>query len=557
MIAGPPSCLLLSRRAASGLASGCCGVPISMHILSEGLPLLAVMVGFEKPVRLTRALLHASTEPLTRFNRSSGKTTNSVSLIRLPSHRSIPDNIQVATQHEGWRIVRDYVIEITILAVGAASRVRGGLPQFCFVAAWILFFDALLLFTLYITIICGKLEITRIRHHINLRKALEDDCVPRQAEDVSKLKLYMISGFVLFNVLQLSSLSFRVMGGLNAVLPLFRTSSLFTPGPINPFKVAANGLNDIYVTARVSSIETGVTVLPPIKYVMQSPVVPCGGRQDIQYMTLLLNDVLGSHVLGGILSSLEDPVVCKGVIVALGVSLFLNSYLMNAAHRNIRETKKSAETSIAIAKSAYKPSLQPNRPISKRIIEELELIVKEKKASLLDDEELVELCLRGKIPGYALETTVADQPIMTRLEAFTHAVKLRRAVVSRTRATMDVASGLENSKNPYQDLNNELVYGACCENVIRYLSLPVGVAGPILIDGQSYFIPMATTEGVLVASNNRGCKAIDPGNGAVTVINSDGMTRAPCIGFPFVSRAAEAKPWLDSEYGVEGPNHGV
>ena len=60
---------------------------------------------------------------------------------------------------------------------------------------------------------------------------------------------------------------------------------------------------------------------------------------------------------------------------------------------------------------------------------------------------------------------------------------------------------------------------------------------------------MATTEGVLVASTNRGCKAINAGGGAVTVLTGDGMTRGPCIAFETLERAGAAKVWLDSEEG--------
>jgi hydroxymethylglutaryl-CoA reductase (NADPH) len=176
-------------------------------------------------------------------------------------------------------------------------------------------------------------------------------------------------------------------------------------------------------------------------------------------------------------------------------------------------------------------------------------MVKDKRAAHLNDEELIELSLRGKIPGHAIEKTLEDPSLMTKLESFVRAVKVRRAVVSRTPATRDNTALLESSKAPYKHFNYELVHGACCENVIGYLPLPLGVAGPLVIDGQNYFIPMATTEGVLVASTSRGCKAINAGGGAITVVTGDGMTRGPCVSFPTLARAGQAKVWLDSEEG--------
>src|SRR5438105_4688006 len=73
-----------------------------------------------------------------------------------------------------------------------------------------------------------------------------------------------------------------------------------------------------------------------------------------------------------------------------------------------------------------------------------------------------------------------------------------------------------------------------CENMIGATQIPVGVAGPLLIGQQGngyekkeYYIPLATTEGALVASINRGCKAITASGGAVVDSHVVGPTRGP------------------------------
>lgn len=70
-----------------------------------------------------------------------------------------------------------------------------------------------------------------------------------------------------------------------------------------------------------------------------------------------------------------------------------------------------------------------------------------------------------------------------------------------------------------------------CENMVGATSVPLGVAGPLLIHGEyaqgEYYLPLATTEAALVASVNRGCKAITAAGGVEVVSHYAGMTRAP------------------------------
>lgn len=132
------------------------GVPINMILMSEGLPFLVVTVGFEKPFMLTKAVLQGTSSSATR---------------------STKDYVTDAVREKGPTIIRDYFVEIAVLALGAASGVRG-LRQFCFLAAWILGWDCVLLFTFYTSILSIKLEVSPQSLIINFRLIASND-IPR------------------------------------------------------------------------------------------------------------------------------------------------------------------------------------------------------------------------------------------------------------------------------------------------------------------------------------------------------------------------------------------
>ncbi len=87
-----------------------------------------------------------------------------------------------------------------------------------------------------------------------------------------------------------------------------------------------------------------------------------------------------------------------------------------------------------------------------------------------------------------------------------------------------------------------------CENLIGAVTIPVGAAGPLRIQGEycsgDYFLPLATTEGALVASVNRGCKAIMV-SGQVTVFaDKVGATRGPVFYTPSLSKRKAFSKWI-------------
>jgi hydroxymethylglutaryl-CoA reductase (NADPH) len=86
------------------------------------------------------------------------------------------------------------------------------------------------------------------------------------------------------------------------------------------------------------------------------------------------------------------------------------------------------------------------------------------------------------------------------------------------------------------------------ENMIGAVQVPVGIAGPLAVSGQyasgEFYVPLATTEGALVASVNRGCKAVTQAGGAYARILNDEMTRAPVFAVSNVGEAQRVVEWV-------------
>uniref|UniRef100_A0A673CCK1 3-hydroxy-3-methylglutaryl coenzyme A reductase n=1 Tax=Sphaeramia orbicularis TaxID=375764 RepID=A0A673CCK1_9TELE len=153
----------------------------------------------------------------------------------------------------------------------------------------------------------------------------------------------------------------------------------------------------------------------------------------------------------------------------------------------------------------------------------------------LFDTEVMNLVTSRNILNYKLEVV---------LESPERGVAIRRELLS---AKLPVPSAL--ACLPYKDYDYSKVMGTSCENVIGYMPVPVGVAGPLLLDDKQFYVPLATTEGCLVASTNRGCRALSLSGGCHSRILADNMTRGPVVRLPSACRAAEAKVWLETSEG--------
>lgn len=535
------------------------GVPISIVTLSEGLPFLVTMVGFEKNILLTSAVLsyameHRTTQqqqqhqqpqspvqetqaeratskrtPRQRRNSNRNKNTTSSD----DGNDAIHYAVRSAIRDTGHPIVVNYALEISLLAAGAASGVPH-LQPFCILALFTLLFDGVLLFTLYTAVLCVKVEVNRIKRLVDMRRALEDDGLsPRIAERVAqshdrqqnhqllhhwallgagqpdatvlRFKVAMLAGFVALNVGLVSVQASTAGWSLRAAVATERLTTTTTALSDALWGWAVDALEHVRRDAQGRGQATWVTVMPPLSYERANLAVTAGTW---------------------------DAVLSQWTLLALVLSIGLNGYLFQTTRLEIKETPSNDnnnddDASIDTAITSREPSASHQRNLSG-----------------LHDEAIIDLCLRGHVAGHSLERRLGD---------CARAVRIRRAVVARHPVTRSRPAALLeqwDTKLPHKDYDWARVLGACCENVIGYTPVPVGVAGPLVLDGRAYFVPMATTEGVLVASTSRGSKAINLGGGAVTVVTGDGMTRAPCVRLDTLARAGEAKAWLDSAAGL-------
>ena len=158
-------------------------------------------------------------------------------------------------------------------------------------------------------------------------------------------------------------------------------------------------------------------------------------------------------------------------------------------------------------------------------------------ADLLSDDEIINLVEKRYLQVYKLEKDLRDA---------NRAVLLRRRLF---RSRIDSSSYQEAlSKIPCQQYDFSTATKACCENTVGYIPVPLGLVGPLLMNKKEYMVPMATTEGTLIASTNRGVKALNLAGGVSAFVYKDGMTRAPVVKFPSTEACVKMSMWLQDTY---------
>jgi len=86
------------------------------------------------------------------------------------------------------------------------------------------------------------------------------------------------------------------------------------------------------------------------------------------------------------------------------------------------------------------------------------------------------------------------------------------------------------------------------ENMIGVTQVPLGFAGPVEINGKHakgrFLVPMATTEGALIASVSRGMAAMNASGGAHVRVIANAMTRAPVFRTDGIDHSIKVAEWI-------------
>lgn len=92
------------------------------------------------------------------------------------------------------------------------------------------------------------------------------------------------------------------------------------------------------------------------------------------------------------------------------------------------------------------------------------------------------------------------------------------------------------------------------ENMIGATQIPLGYAGPVTVEGEHavgrFLIPLATTEGALVASISRGMSVAESGGGIKARVFKDAMTRAPVFKVRDIAHSAEVIEWIENNFDI-------
>jgi hydroxymethylglutaryl-CoA reductase (NADPH) len=162
---------------------------------------------------------------------------------------------------------------------------------------------------------------------------------------------------------------------------------------------------------------------------------------------------------------------------------------------------------------------------------------------------VLERITRGKAPA---ELVRALQPKLPREKPLPPRLPLEldlSAAAAQRRRQLLAAQGLDTAPlAPPQPGPAPEALAGNIESLIGFAQLPIGIAGPLRVNGShaqgDFYVPLATTEGALIASYNRGAALVSQAGGATALCLTESVSRAPCFEFSRLIEAGEFLSWV-------------
>ncbi|MGB8234085.1 MAG: hydroxymethylglutaryl-CoA reductase (NADPH) [Methanobacterium sp.] len=155
---------------------------------------------------------------------------------------------------------------------------------------------------------------------------------------------------------------------------------------------------------------------------------------------------------------------------------------------------------------------------------------------MVEEKEIIEKLLNGEMK-------------LHEIEKYTENIKMS---VDIRRKFAETVSNTNLDHLSKYSLSMEEALKRNIENPIGTVQIPVGIAGPLEVYGKhakgDYYVPLATSEGALIASVNRGCSVIKSAGGVTARIIDDKMTRAPVIKTESISEALKIKNCIKDNF---------
>ena len=124
-------------------------------------------------------------------------------------------------------------------------------------------------------------------------------------------------------------------------------------------------------------------------------------------------------------------------------------------------------------------------------------------------------------------------------------------IIAERQRFLENQSGVTLSHTKHYSFDPQSMAGNC-EHLFGVAQVPIGVAGPLLVTGEhaqgEFYVPLATIEGTLIASYNRGMRVIRESGGVTTTVVSEAMQRAPAFFFKNARHGRDFAQWLRDNF---------